>query len=378
MLLVAVTEWAAAQAPETPRPRPITVGVMAELTGAGGLYSVDLVRGAQMAVDEVNQQGGVQGRMLKLMVADGGSQPVKSALAMRRLSASDAVAVVGGFGSAQVLANLEVAELTGLAYLVVAATNPAITSARNQWTLRVAPNDNRQADALAEAVVRSLRATRVAVIADSSPYGVGSRDAFHAALARRRVEPLRTLAYEPSDTQFTEQLAIVARSQPQVLAVFGTLPAAALLMREARAMGIQATFVGTGGLSNDGLPAAAQGAAEGLVVTALFDEHADAEAKAWSARYRTRFADANSPPRPQQAAWQYRAIRHLLVPCLERVQPEDRLALRNCLRDWKGTVFGVAGPLAFDATGQLTAPPSLLQVQGQRFVPYRSGVGLGR
>lgn len=362
--------WAQPKAAEASAPRPIVVGVMAELTGAGASYSLDMVRGAEMAVEEINRQGGIRGRPLQLRVADGGTLPARSAISMRRLAVSDAVAVVGGWGSAQVLANLEVAEQDGFPYVVVGATSPAITSVRNQWTLRVSQNDAKQANSLAAAVLGPIGATSIAVIADSSAYGLGNRDAFVAALRRARVEPVAQQTYEPDALRFTAQLSAIAQAKPQVLAVFGTLPAAALLMKQARDLGINARFVGTGGTSNDGLPAAAQGAAEGLLVSAIFDENADAESKAWSERYRARHAGDAQAPRPQQAAWQYRVIRYMLAPCLKAVPPDDRVALRDCLRAWKGSLFGLSGELRFDETGQLVAPTVMLQVQQGRYVAW--------
>ena len=354
-------------------PVPVVIGVLAELTGAGAAYGRDLVRGAEMAVREINAEGGVQGRPLKLMVEDGGTHPARSAIAMRRLVTSEVALVVGGWGSAQVLANLEVAEQAGMPYIVVGATHPAITSARNRWTFRVIQTDAAQAEALAGATTGALRGRRVAILSEASAYGAGSRDAFVAGLQRRDAAPVRLETYNSGDRDFGAALARIRDAQPDVLALFGTLPAAPLVMQQARALGITARFVGTGGLANDALPAAAGPAAEGTVLTGLFHEDSDAQAKAWAQAYRAQHASDSEPARAQLAAWEYRALRFIAAPCLQRVTPEDRVALRDCLAAWRGPMFGVQGEARFDAQRQLVQPVVMLQLRGGRFEPWKGG-----
>ena len=364
--------WAAAQAPDA-APAPIVIGVISELTGAGAVYGRDLVRGAEMAVREINAAGGIKGRPLRLSVGDGGTNPARSAVAMRRLVTSEAALIVGGWGSAQVLANLEVAEEAGMPYVVVGATHPAITSPRNRWTFRVIQTDTAQADALADVVANRLRARRVAIIGDSGAYGAGSRDAFLASLDRRGLKALQVESFDGGANDFTAPLSRIREARPDVLAIFGTLPAVPVIMRQARTLGIAARFVGTGGLANDELLGAAGSAAEGTLLTGLFHEDSDAQAKAWAQRYRQAFANEAEPPRPQLAAWEYRAIRFIVEPCLQTVEPQDRVALRSCLAGWRGRLFGVDGVLAFDSTRQLVQPVLMLQVRDGRFTVWQEG-----
>lgn len=345
----------------------LTIGVIAELTGAGAPYGRDLVRGAEMAVRDVNAAGGINGRPLALMVVDGGTDPARSAIVMRRLAASDVPLVVGGWGSAQVLASLEVAERAGLPYLVVGATNPRITSAQNRWTLRVIQSDAVQAQQLARIVIDRLGARRVAVLSDSNAYGAGSRDVFLGSLAHAERQPVSVETYLGSDQDFSAPLARIKAASPDVLAIFGTLPAAATVMNQARRMGIGARFVGTGGLANEALIAAAPQASNGTLLTGIFHEDIDSEAQAWVQRYRSEFAaDGGDAPRPLLAAWEYRAIQAIAAPCLRQVGI-DRARLYDCIARWRGRLFGIAGETHFDATGQLVQPPLLVEVRDRTF-----------
>lgn len=349
---------------------PITIGVITEITPSSASYGRDLLRGAEMAVRDVNAEGGIGGQPLTLVVVDGGANPARSAIMMRRLVAGESAIIVGGWGSAQVLANLEIAEQAAMPYIVVGATHPAITSPRNRWTFRVIQTDAVQAEQLARVVSLRLRAQRVAVVSDGSAYGTGSRDVFLRAMAELGSDTVANETYVPTDGNAFPQIERLRQARPDVIALFGTLPGAAALMNQARAAGVSARFVGTGGLATEALLEAAPVASEGTLVTSFFHEAVDAQARAWAERYRREFAGSEPPPRPQLGAWEYRAIHDIAAPCLRRAGP-DREGLRACIAGWSGKLFSVAGEAHFDATGQLVQAPLLVEVRGGRFTLWR-------
>jgi branched-chain amino acid transport system substrate-binding protein len=261
---------------------------------------------------------------------------------------------------------MDVAEQSGTPYVVVGATHPQITSPRNQWTVRVIQTDAVMAEQLAHVVVERLRAKRIAVLYDSNDYGTGNRDVFVATLRRLSVEPVEIHAFQTTDTEFDTQIQRLQTAQPDAIALFGTLPAAPAIMRKVRARGMLGRFVGTGGLANEGLIAEAAAAAEGTVLMTYFSEEVDAQAQAWAERYRREFAGGAQPPRPILAAWEYRAIRGIVAPCME-ASGTDRTRLRTCLRQWRGRLFGVTGEAYFDASGQLIQPPVAVEIRGGAF-----------
>jgi branched-chain amino acid transport system substrate-binding protein len=345
----------------------ITLGVIASVTRLGATYGAGIVQGAEMAVRDINSAGGVAGRRIKLIVADDASDPARSAIAMRRLVSANVDLVVGGFGSPQVLANLEIAEQSGTPYIVVAATNPEITSPSNKWTVRVIQTDSVMAEQLARFAAGELGLKRIAVINDSNAYGVGNRDVFVAALEELGAAVVAVESYQTADTDFESQLRRIRDGAPEAIAIFGTVPAAPAVMNQARALGIQARFLGTGGLANDSVISLAPASSQGTILTSHFDEEADPAAKAWSARYRREFAGRGHPPHPVLAAWEYRAIRDIAFPCLKAVGT-DRIRLRDCIARWKGWTFGIDGEIHFDESGQLVQPPIMVEIRGGAFV----------
>ena len=344
----------------------IMLGVIAGMSGPGASYGIGIAQGAQMAAREMNAAGGIDGRRIKLVVVDDKTSPARSAIAMRRLVGTDVALIVGGWGSPQVLANMDIAEQAGIPYIVVGATSPEITSAKNKWTFRVIQTDNIMTEQLARVVTKDLGLKRIAVIYDTNAYGVANRDRFVAALAQADIKPVEVQSYQTADKTFSAQLARIRAANPDGIAIFGTIPAAPAIMNQARDLGIKARFVGTGGLANEALISMAPIASEGAVVMTYFSEEVDAEARSWAGLYRKEFADEPQPPRPMLAAWEYRAIRSIAASCLKSAGT-DSSRLRDCIANWKGKLFGVRGEARFDHTGQLVQSPVVVEVRRGAF-----------
>lgn len=342
------------------------IGVVAGMTGLGKSYGIGIAQGAEMAVNDVNAAGGIDGRKLGLVMVDDNSSPARSAIAMRRLTSGNSHLIVGGWGSPQVLAGMDIAEQAAIPYIVVGATNPTITSPRNRWTFRVIPSDGVMADQLAAIATAQLGNRRIAVINDSNDYGVGNRDIFLAALARAGVKPVEVQSFQTADTDFRPQLRRILAANPDTLAIFGTIPAAPAIMNQAREIGILARFIGTGGLANESLISLAPAASAGTILTTFFSEETDPAARAWAERYRKEFANRPEPPQPVLAAWEYRAIHDIAAPCLRRVGG-DRLKLRECIAGWRGRPFGVTAEAHFDTSGQLIQPAVVVEVRDKAF-----------
>ena len=349
----------------------IKIGVIAGMSGPGTSYGIGIQQGAEMAIKEINDAGGIGGQKLQLVVADDASNPAQSVTAMQSLVSQGVDLVVGGWGSSQVLANMEVSERAGVPYVVVGATNPHITSDKNKWTFRVIQTDSLMAEQIAQSATGVLKMKRIAVISDSNDYGVGNRDIFIAALKKAGVQPVEVESYQSSDKDFTSQLARIRAAEPDGVAIFGTIPAAPAIMNQARDFGIKARFIGTGGLANEALISLAPQASEGTVLTTYFSEDVDAEGKAWANRYVKAYSESSQTPRPVLAAWEYRTIKFIVGPCLAK-NGVDKTKMRECIASFKGKIFGLPGEASFDKTGQLQQQPVLVEVHNGSFRGFKA------
>jgi branched-chain amino acid transport system substrate-binding protein len=345
----------------------IRLGMVAGLSGPGASYGASIQQGLEMATKEINDAGGIDGRKITLDVADDASDPAQSVIAMQRLVNDKVDLVIGGWGSSQVLANMAVAERAGLPYIVVGASNPRITTDKNKWVFRTLTNDNGHADRLAGVTSDLLHCKKIAIIYDTNDYGVGLRDIFTADMAKAGQKPVQVESFQTNDKDFTPQLTHIAGAAPDALMVFGTLPAIAAIMNQARDLGIDARFLGAAGMSNEAVIKLAPQASQHAIATAYFYPTIDPEAEAWTKKFEATFAHANQAPRPSQAAPAYEALKLIAAPCLQKAGTEKD-ALRQCLSGWHGHLFGL--PPAeehFDSTGQLIAPLVVEEVVGKQF-----------
>ena len=347
----------------------IVIGVIAGLTGSGTSYGTSIVQGAEMAVDEVNAEGGINGRKLKLRIVDDSSDPARSAIMMRRLVASSPDMIIGGWGSAQVLAHLEFAEYATIPYIIVGATNPQIISAKDRWIFRVIQSDDRIAEQLAKQTL-THGMNRIAILFDRNAYGRGNRDTFIAALKGLGHTPVMLQSYRTTDKNFHTQLTKIKASKPDGIAIFGTVPAAPMIMKQARELGIKARFIGTGGLANRALITAAGASAEGTLLMSTFHKDVDARAVDWSKRYYSRYQNSKTL-NPAGAVIEYAAIKDIVVPCLQSVG-SNHLKLRDCIASWYGKFVGLLADSSFDKTGQLISPPITVEIRDGTFHLLRS------
>ena len=376
---LAAAAWPAAAAqvgaPTADTARTLRIGVSAELTGAGALYGAGILSGAQMAADEINAAGGVAGHRLQLEVSDGGSNPARAAMGMRRLALRDIDLVVGGWGSSQVMAALEMSEQVGMPFVVTGATHPSITAARNRWTFRVVHNDRDVVQVLADTALNRMQRRRLAVVCDSSAYGVGSHDAMLGRLSALKRPPVLSRMLGMGAASAAESVDALVRQladqQAEVLFLFATVGPAVPLLKAIRRAGLRLQVLGGGGLYHPQALEDVAEAAEGLVLAGLFHAALDAASADWARRYRAHpHATARPTPLPGLAAWTYRALRLIVAPSLDASTLRDREALRERLSTWEGEVFGVPGRTGFDDERQLRQPVRLLQVRGGRLHPW--------
>jgi branched-chain amino acid transport system substrate-binding protein len=255
-------------------------------------------------------------------------------------------------------------------YVVVGASNPRITTEKNKWTFRVLQSDTLQAQEVADIAAKRLGMKRIAVIHDANDYGVSNRESFVARLKKHGIDPVEVQVYQTTDKDFTSQLSKIRAANPEGLAIFGTIPAAPAIMNQARDIGIKAQFLGTTGIANENLITLAPKASEGTVLATMFHEDVDAESRKWADRYVKEFSGGSQPARPVLAAWEYRAIKFIVAPCLKQAGT-DKDKLRGCLAGWKGRIFGLPNEAYFDKTNHLVQDSVVVQVRGGEFKAYK-------
>jgi branched-chain amino acid transport system substrate-binding protein len=157
--------WSGTAAAQTSSSEPIKIGWIGHLTGVLSAYGQDMLRAAEMAVEDVNASGGVLGRKLQLVVRDDRGDPSQAATLVRELDTQERVLVVSGSMSADVSKALRgYAESNQLPYISASSGDASLTAPGTKWTQRVQPPAAVQGAAMAKFALSRKPDAKLAIL----------------------------------------------------------------------------------------------------------------------------------------------------------------------------------------------------------------------
>jgi len=325
----------------------IRIGLAGPLTDPVG---APMLRAAELAVDEINRSGGINGRSIELIARDDFGEPDSAVGVAERLVDEGVVAVVGHIFSGTTLASAPVYNAAHITQISPSSSSPLVTNA-GAFTFRVCPSDIRQGASLARFAAERLGFRRGTILYLNDEYGRGIRATFASEFSQLggtidAVDPY--LGERPDVGPFLERLA--RRATSQFVFIGGNLGEAEEALRLARARGIKVPFMGGDAL--EGLEAAGA-LAEGTYISNAYLASFDTpKNRAFVAAYAKRFPTA--PPPNQPAAATYDSF-YLLREILMRTGT-DRDAIRAAVArvGLEDPAFsGVTGEIAFDENGDV-------------------------
>jgi branched-chain amino acid transport system substrate-binding protein len=328
---------------------PVRIGVAGSFSDPIG-FPMKLA--AELAAEEINADGGINGRRLELVARDDYGDPDSAVFVASDLYSSKVSAVVGHLFSGMTLAAAPVYNGGDDPVVAISPSSsaPDVTAA-GDYTFRVCPSDQAHGTVLAHWVRDRLHLTHGAVLYLNDEYGRGIRQTFVSEYTRlggklQAVDPY--LGERPDVGPYLDRLARGER--PEFILVAGNRSEAEEVLRQARKRGLTVPVLGGDGL--EGIQEAGA-LAEGVYLSSpYFPAIPSAANRRFVQAYRRKYPDAGMPNQP--AAATYDAI-YLLRDVIARVGP-DRAALRRALAG-VGSVTppfdGVTGTVAFDANGDV-------------------------
>ncbi|MHC1717482.1 MAG: ABC transporter substrate-binding protein [Acidaminococcaceae bacterium] len=232
----------------------IKIGVVSEMTGSNATYGTSVVNGMKLALKEVNDKGGVNGKKVSIVVADSKSEPAEAANAMSKLVNQDKTPVVMGiFTSSSAIAAANVSESAKVPFLAIGATNPKVTL--DEKTGKVKPNTFRvcfidpfQGTVGANFVLNELKLKKAVIFVDnSSDYSKGLASFFKQAYTSKGGEIVGEEAYLQKDTDFKAVLTKIKTMNPEILYVPGYYEEVGKIIKQARELGMNLPIVGGDG-----------------------------------------------------------------------------------------------------------------------------------
>ena len=351
---------------------PIKVGFLAALTGPGAAFGINMLQGHKMAMDEVNESGGLLGRKLEVVVIDDAADPAQSVSAMTRLIYQDQVdIVIGGWGSATVLANFKGCEKAKVPYIECGGSNPRITRGQNnQWTFAVIQNDEKQAKVISE-LAMNMGHKRFAILHDRNDFGRGGRDEFSKGLAKGGLKPVIVESYQMGDKDFNAQLIKIREGKPDALGLFGTLVEGAAIAIQMKKLGMSLPIFSMAGLSNVNYIKLGGDAVEKTLCASHFNRRISDETEAWASKYENKFAHSTVIADPMSAWIAYTAVANCFPRAVKMAGSMDKTKVRDALRKIKWREPGQSIDNYFDEEQAVVKETIVVQVKDGKFIPIK-------
>ena len=320
----------------------IKVGSIGPLSGAVAVYGVECKNGIDLAVEEINASGGVNGQMLEIIAEDDEGNPEKSVSAYKKLVTKDRVKyIIGSLTSGCTQAITQSAQAQKIVQIAPAATAPAITDAGN-YVFRACFIDPFQGTVGGKFAAENLKAKTAAILYDiGNDYSVGLKENFFNEFERLGSRVVAQESYNTGDKDFNAQITKIKNVNPDVIYLPDYYGTVALIAKQLRAQGISKPIVGADGW--DGLT---ENAGDEVLNGFYSNHYATDSDSAAVQKFVASFKDKYGKLPNAFAALGYDSV-CLLKDALVKAGTVDGAAVRDALESTNGDY--VTGHLTFDA-----------------------------
>lgn len=353
----------------------IKVGVVAELTGDIPAVGASCKNASEMAVQEVNDAGGldVGGTKYKveLFIEDNAGKADQSASAAQKLiTQQNVVAIIGPNASRYAIPASEIAESSKVVLISPWSTNPkttldAKTNLPKRYVFRAAFIDPFQGRVVAKFALDNLKATKAAVLYDvASDYNKGIAEFFKQTYEQNGGTVVAFETYTTGDKDFSAQLTKIKEANPEVIFLPNYYSEVPLQIQQAHRLGITAPFLGSDSWGSAELIKLCGTDCEGYYFSTHYAaDNATPVAKKFIDAYTAKYGSTPD----DVAALTYDSF-GLLWKALQGAGKIDREAVRNALAQVTN-YDGVTGNMTFkEGSGDPIKSAVILQIKGGKFV----------
>lgn len=225
----------------------IKVGIVASLSGENKPWGDDSVEGAKMAVQEINDKGGINGKKVELLVQDDASTPEGGKTAAEKLLSQNVVEILGEVSSSITIQIANSAFEKNVPVVDIGGTKTTLTDIGSN-VFRVCYTDDFQGPVMATFAYEELGLRNVALMTDNQQaYSQGLSASFKEEFEKLGGKIVDEEKYNTSDTQFGGQLNAMKEKNPDGVFMSGYFTQVGPIAQQARAAGITAKFLGGDG-----------------------------------------------------------------------------------------------------------------------------------
>ncbi|MEN6317368.1 MAG: ABC transporter substrate-binding protein [Syntrophaceae bacterium] len=213
----------------------IKVGIVLPLTGAEAKFGEIEKRSFEMAVDEINKQGGIRGEKIQLIIEDDTGRPeVGRSVAEKLINKDKVVMLGGGYSSSCTYAVAGVAQQNRIPFLVNTGSADKITTSGWEYVFRLNPPVSEYAGAIESLLVEVIKPQTVVILHENSLFGTSGAKSFEETCTKLGYNVLLKQGYEAGGIDFKPVLIRAKQLNPDVIYMVSYIMDASLLMKQAK------------------------------------------------------------------------------------------------------------------------------------------------
>jgi branched-chain amino acid transport system substrate-binding protein len=354
---------------------PIKIGAILSLTGTYAGLGEPEKNLIEMEVKKINDAGGINGRPVEVIIEDDATDEAQAVAAASRLIEQEGVvAIIGASGTGQTMAVRGDVQRAGIPQVSMAGgtviTNPVDS------LVFATPWSNTIVVPFTLDFMKGEGITKIGLISDSGGFGKDGQSVFKAEAPKAGVEIVADETLNPGDTDMTAQLTKIKNSDAQAIVVWTAGAEAAIIVKNARDLGIDLPIYGSHGIARqefiDGAGEAAEGvrlAAGKVLDPSLYSE--GSEARTVADDFISSYEQAYGEKPGMFPGYAYDAL-YLVVEAAKRVDgdltPEALRDQIEATTGWVG-IDGTYNMTAEDHNGLSVDDLQMYEVSGGKFVP---------
>lgn len=337
----------------------IKIGEVGSMTGSEATFGISTHQGIELAIQEMNNAGGIKGKKLQLVTLDNQGKSDEAALAATKLISQEKVtALLGEVASSRSLAMAPIAQQNKVPMVSPSSTNPKVTEI-GDYIFRVCFIDPFQGTVMAKFAADSLKVKKVAILRDvKNDYSMGLADYFAETFKKGGGEIVMDQSYSAGDKDFKSQLTAIRSKKPEAIFVPGYYTEVGLIARQARELGLKVPMMGGDGWDSPKLKEIGGTALDG----SYFSNHYSAEDQSPHVQdFIKKYKEKYGAIPDGLAAMGYDAAR-VLGDAMIRAKSLSATDIREALaqtRDYQG----VTGKITIDSNRNAVKPAVVLKVE---------------
>ena len=215
----------------------VKVGIVLPLTGAQAKFGEVEKLSFDLALEEINAAGGINGKKLELLIEDDTGRPDVGRSVVEKLITKDKVVLIGGgYSSSVTYAVAGVCQQNAMPFLVNTGSADKITTSGWDWIYRLNPPVSHYADAVESLLVQVIKPKTVAILYENSLFGTKGASSFEKTCKRLGIKVLLKQGYEHGGIDYKPVLTQIKRHNPDIIYMVSYIMDASLLMKQSREM----------------------------------------------------------------------------------------------------------------------------------------------